>query len=155
MWAVYALLRMFREPKRERREETTPETESLLPLLKCFRDSLKWKHTADLEVWDSAKLGEQMWQPREKKRGTRAPSVLDYVKHEGVADVSSAFWVSSSDSSSGVIDATGAHRGTKPGLNERFPGLCTNTAPFSTENSQDTSSKWQISLDVNNQTLTG
>jgi hypothetical protein len=37
----------------------------------------------------------------------------------------------------------------------RFPGLCTNSAPLSTESSQDTSARWQVSVDVNSQTLRG
>lgn len=101
-----------------------------------------------------------MWRPvpsrgRGHKRHTKKLPFLEYLKYEGMANASSKFWVSSSDSSSGAVDITGYYAGSKPGLHERLPSLCTNTAPFSTENSQDTSPKWQITLDVNNQALTG
>ncbi|KAL2129908.1 hypothetical protein VTI74DRAFT_7151 [Chaetomium olivicolor] len=100
-----------------------------------------------------AKLGEMLWRPKQgHKRGTAVLPFSEYMKYDGTADDSTEFWISS-DSSSNAVDIAG-HSQVKPG-NERYPGLCTNTAPYSTQNSQDTSPKWQISLDVNNQTLTG
>ncbi|KAL2017034.1 hypothetical protein VTK56DRAFT_2678 [Thermocarpiscus australiensis] len=105
-----------------------------------------------------AKLGEQLWRrpgQRRTRRDSKALPFFDYLKYVGTADASSKFWVSSSDSSSDTVDVSGRYHSEKPGSHSKFPGLCTNTAPYSTGNSQDTSSKWQITLDVNNQTLTG
>lgn len=105
-----------------------------------------------------AKLGEELWRPRPKKghgrRDTTALPFSDYLKYDGTADASSKFWVSS-DSGSDAVDISGRHSKAGHGSHTRLPGLCTNTAPFSTQSGQDTSGKWRISLEVNNQTLTG
>ncbi|KAK4123150.1 alpha/beta-hydrolase [Parathielavia appendiculata] len=105
-----------------------------------------------------AKLGEQLWRPRpgkgHKRTDTAELPFADYLKYDGTASASSKFWISS-DSGSDCMDVSGRFSKASTASNSRFPGLCTNTAPFSTESSQDTSAKWQISLDVNNQTLTG
>jgi hypothetical protein len=107
-----------------------------------------------------AKLGEQLWQPRsgkgkgQRRTDTAALPFADYLKYDGTANASSKFWVSS-DSDSNSVDISGRYGKASTASNSRFPGFCTNTAPFSTQSSQDTGSKWQISLDVNGQTLTG
>lgn len=93
------------------------------------------------------KLGEQLWRPSPKL------PFSEYLKYEGRADASSKFWVSS-NSKSNAVDISG-RSSLVSSTSQRLPGLCSNTAPFSTQNSQDTSSKWQITLDVNKQTLTG
>ncbi|KAK3295616.1 Alpha/Beta hydrolase protein [Chaetomium fimeti] len=101
-----------------------------------------------------SKLGEQLWGPGKGqcKRNIAALPFSEYLKGDGVAGASSKFWVSGSDSK--AVDVAGRYSDVNPSKS-RFRGLCTNTAPFSTQSSQDTDAKWQISLDVNNQTLTG
>ncbi|KAL1838358.1 hypothetical protein VTJ49DRAFT_2767 [Mycothermus thermophilus] len=107
-----------------------------------------------------AKLGEQLWKPRLRKgrfkrSGSGSGSALpfsDYLKYTGTADAKSRFWVSS-DSGANAVSTSG-NLG-KVGSNERLRGFCTNSAPFSNTTSQDTSEKWQISLEVNNQKITG
>ncbi|KAK4239846.1 Alpha/Beta hydrolase protein [Achaetomium macrosporum] len=103
-----------------------------------------------------AKLGEELWRPAPRKgsgrRDTATLAFSDYLKYEGRANASSNFWAASS-SSSNAVDISGRYN--RGPANARLPGLCTNSAPFSTGSSQDTGSRWQISLDVNNQTLTG
>jgi hypothetical protein len=105
-----------------------------------------------------AKLGEQLWRPGPKKghgrRDTTALPFSEYLKYDGTADASSKFWVSS-DSGSDAVDISGHRSKAGPASHARLPGLCTNTAPFSTQSEQDASDKWRISLEVNNQTLTG
>lgn len=106
-----------------------------------------------------AELGEQLWKPspppRRKPRGdsTSLP-FADYLKHEEKADALSKFWVSS-DPRANAMDISGRYSLVSPNPHVRYPGLCSNTAPYSTEDFQDTGREWQISLDVNNQTLTG
>ena len=106
-----------------------------------------------------SKLGEQLWRPKwhgghRARRDVVDLSFAEYLKYDGDADGSSKFWVSS-ESNSNAVDIAGNRNFVNPNSHTRFPGLCTNTAPYSTMQSQDTSSKWHISLDVNNQTLTG
>ncbi|KAK3302444.1 Alpha/Beta hydrolase protein [Chaetomium strumarium] len=95
-----------------------------------------------------AKLGEQLWRPA----AARGPAFAEYLQYEGRANASSSFWAAASAGVNAVDMAGRRHRGP---AHARFPGLCTNSAPFSTQSSQDTSARWQISVDVNNQTLTG
>jgi len=98
-----------------------------------------------------SKLNENLWQPVKSKRVKRASSSLyfaDYLKYTGAA-TSSKFWISNSD----AVDTIG--RVTKGPSPAQYQALCTNTAPYSNQSFQDTNEKWHISLDVNNQTLTG
>ncbi|KAH6636206.1 Alpha/Beta hydrolase protein [Chaetomium tenue] len=101
-----------------------------------------------------SKLGERLWGlgKGQCKRNTAAVPFAESLKYDGIVDASSKFWVSGSDSK--AVDVAGRFSKANPSKS-RFLGLCTNTAPFSTQSSQDTDDKWQISLDVNNQTLTG
>ena len=103
-----------------------------------------------------AKLGEKLWKPKPGncKRATPALPFSDYLKFDGKADGSSKFWVNS-DSGSNAVDIAGRPSKVDSGSNSRLPGLCTNTAPYSTQSFQNSTSQWQISLDVNGQTLTG
>ncbi len=100
-----------------------------------------------------AKLGETLWKPKSghKRRAAAALPFSEYLKYEGTCDASTRFWTSSDS----AVDLTGRFNNVSPASHDRYPGLCTNTAPYSTGTTQDASSKWQISLDVNNQTLTG
>jgi hypothetical protein len=100
-----------------------------------------------------AKLGEQLWKPKSghRRRATAALPFSEYLKYEGTCDASTRFWASSDS----AVDLLGRFNNISPASHSRYPGLCTNSAPFSTGSTQDTNSKWQISLDVNNQTLTG
>ena len=103
-----------------------------------------------------AKLGEKLWKPKPGscKRATPALPFADYLKFDGKADSSSQFWVNS-DSGSDAVDIAGRPKKVDSGSKLQLPGLCTNTAPYSTQSFQNSSSQWQISLDVNGQTLTG
>ncbi|KAL2270352.1 hypothetical protein VTJ83DRAFT_2536 [Remersonia thermophila] len=109
-----------------------------------------------------AKLGEQLWKPRlrkgrVKRSGSRSGSgsalpFSDYLKYAGAADDRSRFWVASG-SGGAAVSASGGP--SKAGPGERLRGFCTNSAPFSNTSSQDAGARWQISLEVNNQTITG
>ncbi|KAK4192042.1 putative cholinesterase [Podospora australis] len=94
-------------------------------------------------------LGEQPFSEKKGKgKATVLQPLLNHLRYEGRASASSKFWVSGSTISATGETSKGQDRGS-------YPVLCTNKAPYSNESSQDTSSKWQISVDVNNQSLTG
>ncbi|VBB86727.1 Putative cholinesterase [Podospora comata] len=95
-------------------------------------------------------LGEQPWSEGKKKgeKGLLQP-LFDYLRYEKRASSSSRFWISGRK----TIDVDSDISSAKS--RDELAGLCTNKAPFSNETFQDTSSKWQVSVDVNNQTLTG
>ncbi|KAK4249907.1 Alpha/Beta hydrolase protein [Corynascus novoguineensis] len=105
-----------------------------------------------------SKLGEQLWRPgkgsgKDKERETSVLPFAEYLKYDGTADASSKFWVRGSGPA--AVDIAGRLQTVNPAGHSRFAGLCTNTAPFSNQSAQDTSSRWQISLNVNNQTIIG
>lgn len=105
-----------------------------------------------------SKLGEQLWRSgkgnsKDKERETSALPFAEYLKYDGTGDASSKFWVRGSGPA--AVDIAGRLQTVNLAGHSRFAGLCTNTAPFSNQSAQDTSSTWQISLDVNNQTITG
>ncbi|KAK4143660.1 Alpha/Beta hydrolase protein [Dichotomopilus funicola] len=106
------------------------------------------------------KLGETLWSSKGnngkgKGKGKPAPASVpfaDYLQYDGRASKSSKFWVSSGPGQD-AVDIAG--KTVKGSAKSRFPGFCTNSAPFSNQSGQDTGKRWQVSLDVNGQTLTG
>ncbi|KAK3333579.1 Alpha/Beta hydrolase protein [Cercophora scortea] len=100
-------------------------------------------------------LGEQLWAPELNTASIQ--SNLDYLRHRGQASNASTFWISPSPSGGNttrVIDVSGAVVAVADS-SVRLPALCTQTAPYSSEKSQDVGARWQVSVDANNQTLTG
>ncbi|KAI2642677.1 cholinesterase [Xylaria nigripes] len=96
-------------------------------------------------------LGEQLWFP---ELGT--PSIqmnLDYLKYSKQYQESSNFWIGPEHASGRTIDLDGHVSHTSEAL--EFPVLCTQSAPFSRETSQDTSEKWQVTIHANNEYITG
>ncbi|KAL2181338.1 Alpha/Beta hydrolase protein [Thermothelomyces heterothallicus CBS 202.75] len=117
-------------------------------------DARPYQHVSDV----CHKLGEQLWRPgkgtgKKNERDAAALPFAEYLKYDGMADASSKFWVGGSGFA--AVDLAGRHQTADSVSHLRLPGLCANTAPFSNQSAQDTSSRWQISLEVNNQTLTG
>ncbi|KAL2122949.1 hypothetical protein VTJ04DRAFT_3404 [Mycothermus thermophilus] len=133
---------------------SSPDSTSVI-----LTDARPYKHVSQNVC---AKLGESLWKPPVRpggrfKRGGASSSSLpfgDYLKYTGTASASSRFWVSS-DSGSNVVNTSGKLSKVPTTSNERLPGFCTNSAPFSNTSFQDTSSKWHIDVEVNNQILTG
>ncbi|KAK3357600.1 Alpha/Beta hydrolase protein [Lasiosphaeria hispida] len=98
-----------------------------------------------------AALGEQLWFP-EPNTSSIQPN-LDYLKYQGKINGSSTLWIASQGNTTRAVGTSGT---ISPAVAaSRLPALCTQTAPYSSENSQDTSSKWQVAVNANNQTLTG
>ncbi|KAK4232043.1 putative cholinesterase [Podospora fimiseda] len=104
---------------------------------------------ADFEQVCSS-LGEQPYSPNKSTNTKALQPLLNYIKHEDHATPSTQFWISQQK----AINTSGHITSPKP-KKTTLQGLCTNTSPFSTPSFSDTSSKNQISLQVNNQTLTG
>ncbi|KAL2164161.1 hypothetical protein VTH06DRAFT_3375 [Thermothelomyces fergusii] len=117
-------------------------------------DARPHQHVSDV----CRELGEQLWRPGEgkgkkNKKGASALPFAGALAYDGTADASSKFWVDGPDRA--AVDLAGRPLPPDSVSHSKLPGLCTNTAPFSSPSAQDTSPRWQISLEVNNQTLTG
>ncbi|KAI1417669.1 alpha/beta-hydrolase [Hypoxylon sp. FL1857] len=98
-----------------------------------------------------AAVGEQLWSP-ELKIGN-IQTILNYLKLVA-SDLSvSQFWIASKNRFTQAIDTNGSISQAKP--DAKLPVICTQSAPFSNETSQDTSERWQIKAKSNNETLTG
>ncbi|KAM7197691.1 Alpha/Beta hydrolase fold [Rhypophila sp. PSN 637] len=108
-------------------------------------------------------LGEQLWAP-ELNTASIQPN-LDYYKYyQGIKSNSTGgvFWIASAQNgiseTSPVIPRTINTSGSIVSIankNQTHPALCTQTAPYSTQSSQNTSTTWQVQVEANNQTLTG
>ena len=96
-------------------------------------------------------LGEQLWSP-----GLNTSSIkpnLDFLRFQGRISASSRLWIASNGDETWALDALGSISAADSA--SQLPVLCTQTAPFSRKGVQDTSEKWRVEVEANNQTLTG
>lgn len=96
-------------------------------------------------------LGEQLWSPELKTSSIQTN--LNYLKYNEDADDFSQYWIASKSNISRAINANGLIAEVKSYL--ELPVLCTQSAPFSNESVKDTSEKWQVTVESNDEYLTG
>ncbi|KAK0646650.1 Alpha/Beta hydrolase protein [Cercophora newfieldiana] len=96
-------------------------------------------------------LSERLWSP-ELNASLVKPN-LDYLQFQGKLNATSKLWIQGSNSSHAALDMSGAVSPADPA--SQLPVLCTQTAPFSSKGVQDTSEKWRVEVQANNQTVTG
>ncbi|CAJ2510094.1 Uu.00g059940.m01.CDS01 [Anthostomella pinea] len=96
-------------------------------------------------------LGEQLWSP--ESAAVNIQSNLNYIKFADLAQGYSQFWIASTNSTPRCIDINGQTALANSSL--WLPVLCSQTAPFSNETFQDASEKWQVTLQSNNEYITG
>lgn len=104
----------------------------------------------DEKTWKDAgkacqALGEELW------HGGDIQTDLDYLVYEGKYAPRQRFWIGGS--SPRTIDATGQM--SKGQSDDCLPVLCSQTAPYSNETNQDNSTTWQVTVNSNNEMLTG
>ncbi|KAI1212406.1 alpha/beta-hydrolase [Annulohypoxylon truncatum] len=96
-------------------------------------------------------VGEKLWSL--EPNTSNVQNMLNYLNYSSLNTGFSQFWIASQNGSIRAIDLDGRISQTK--LDAELPVLCTQSAPFSNGTSQDTSEKWQITVESNNETLTG
>ncbi|KAI1121563.1 cholinesterase [Nemania abortiva] len=96
-------------------------------------------------------LGEQLWSP--KSGISSIQRSLDYLRYSRNYSGLAKFWIGPESLSGQAIDINGRVSRTSKAL--ELPVLCTQSAPFSNETSQDTNEKWQVTIHSNNEYLTG
>ncbi|XXH05140.1 hypothetical protein Hte_011565 [Hypoxylon texense] len=96
-------------------------------------------------------VGEQLYSP-ELGAGS-IQKVLNYIKHVASDLGLEQFWIAPKDQSARTIKTDGHISTTK--LHAVLPVMCTQTAPFSNESFKDTGEQWQVTVQSNNETLTG
>lgn len=97
-------------------------------------------------------LGEPLW--------GSAPSTpadikvdLEYLSYRGDYHDDQRFWISPVNGTGRTIDLKGTIATAES--NHLYPVLCTQSAPYSTEDYQNTSSQYQVTVHANNEYLTG
>ncbi|KAI1104210.1 alpha/beta-hydrolase [Jackrogersella minutella] len=96
-------------------------------------------------------VGENLWSPDLQTRSLQ--NVLNYLKYSSSDQRVSQFWIAPKNQSAQAVDTNG--KIYQANSDAKLPVLCTQSAPFSNETSQDTSEKWQITVKSNNESLTG
>jgi len=70
------------------------------------------------------------------------------------AEASSTFWIAGQGDNARVVDAAG-HVSACNSSQQQLPALCTQSAPYSSQSSSDTSEKWQVAVRSNNEDVVG
>jgi hypothetical protein len=78
---------------------------------------------------------------------------LNYLLFTGKINGTSRLWVQGINAGFTAIDSSEKTGQADPAY--LLPALCTQTAPYSSKGVQDTSEKWRVEVEANNQTLTG
>lgn len=96
-------------------------------------------------------LGETLWSYQAGV--SEIQNDLDYLIFQGKYSKSQKYWIAPVHNMPSTINANGKVQ--KASANTHLPALCTQSAPYSNSDSQDTSSRWQVSVRSNNEDLTG
>lgn len=101
-----------------------------------------------------AALGEQLWSPESSTAGIQTS--LDYLTFQKKFTKDQQYWIAPTTSDAQAIDGRGQISSTATfSKHIELPALCTQSAPFSNQSYQDTSSKWQVTVHSNNEYITG
>lgn len=100
-----------------------------------------------------AEIQEELFNLEEAAVSFNLTAVLGHLTYDKPLNNGQQYWVASGP---GVCQATdsGGHISAVNCL-EQLPGLCTQSAPFSNVTYSDTSSKWQITVQAGEQSITG
>lgn len=96
-------------------------------------------------------LNEDLWSP-ELGTSSIQPN-LDYLVYEGRVEKDSSFWIAAQGNQTRAFTASGNVTAAESG--QKLSVLCTQSAPFANSTSTDTSTKWQVSVQSNNEELVG
>jgi type II secretory pathway component PulC len=96
-------------------------------------------------------LGETLWSYKAEFPDIKHD--LGYLSYQGKYSESQKYWIAPVHNTPSTINADGKVQ--KASVNTHLPALCTQSAPYSNSDSQDTSSRWQVSVHSNNEYLTG
>lgn len=96
-------------------------------------------------------LGESLWSS--SGRFKNIENDLDYLVLQKRYGDDQRYWIAPVQGTPSSVVADG--RVKKASADEHLPVLCTQTAPFSTPDQKDTNTTWQVTVNSNNQHLTG
>jgi hypothetical protein len=96
-------------------------------------------------------LGESLW-----NRQSGLPKIhndLEYLIFERKYSRNQAYWIAPIHGVPSTINVDGQVKESLP--SKRLPVLCTQSAPYSTADTKDTNSTWQVNVQANNEHITG
>lgn len=96
-------------------------------------------------------LGESLW--RSSDGFENIQNDLDYLVLQERYGDDQRYWIAPVSGTPSSVDVDGHVK--KASADEHLPVLCTQTAPYSTPDQKDTNTTWQVTVDSNNQHLTG
>lgn len=97
-------------------------------------------------------LGESLWGA--SKDFSQIKSNLAYLSYQGRYPPNQRYWISPNNKHTPqTINGKGSIDQGR--TTDKFPVLCTQTAPYSTETDQDSSSELQVTVSSNNERVTG
>ncbi|GLA12851.1 hypothetical protein AnigIFM62618_009366 [Aspergillus niger] len=97
-------------------------------------------------------LGESLWGAASSTPAD-IKADLKYLSYQGNYKSNQCFWIAPVNATGRTIDLEGTI--STADSNHQYPVLCTQSAPYSTEEYQNTSSQYQITVQANNEYLTG
>ncbi|KAI2878817.1 hypothetical protein CBS11852_10176 [Aspergillus niger] len=97
-------------------------------------------------------LGESLWGAASSTPAD-IKADLKYLSYQGNYKSNQCFWIAPVNATGRTIDLEGTI--STADSNHQYPVLCTQSAPYSTKEYQNTSSQYQITVQANNEYLTG
>lgn len=101
-------------------------------------------------------LGETLAPPSAvKDAGLQAQ--VNYMVYDGTYSATQMYWLASGNALTASVDNSGiaTYTTSRPSSHSKYPGLCTQSAPWNTANTTDTSPRWHISTQSNGVQYTG
>jgi len=96
-------------------------------------------------------LGESLWATQSGFSNIQHD--LEYLVFQRKFSGSQQYWIAPIQGVPSTIDAYGEIRESFPSIH--LPVLCTQSAPYSTADTKDTNSTWQVAIQSNNENITG
>ncbi|KAI1844505.1 hypothetical protein JX265_010000 [Neoarthrinium moseri] len=96
-------------------------------------------------------FGEHLWSPDLGASDIQAS--LNYLKYKEAENPRAQYWIAPSGNRSRSVDTSGVVSWSPPSVD--LPALCTQSAPFSSGSFKNTSEQWRVTVESNNEVLTG
>lgn len=102
-------------------------------------------------------LSESLWTPSSTNSSTQDLTFLRYLDYGKDTDDVGTYWINGSPSKNTTCHTISTDGTIRPGADckGKYPALCSQSAELSYPNNEDASTKWQVSVQTGNSTITG
>jgi acetyl esterase/lipase len=114
-------------------------------------------HSHSNAAQSCSSLSETLWDPRSTNNSTESLSVLRYLDYGKDTDDVGLYWINSGNKDNKTCRTIDTH-GTileKQDCSSYYPALCSQSAPWSSPSTSDTSPEYQVSVQTGNAIITG